>query len=251
MDKIAKILSQSVTPQMISEQLTEQEIEEFIEECDLKVEGAKKDLKQSVEMKEMTTKTLEELQTSASDCGMVTKEERQELDTKIEKVQSFVDGWREFEEEDNKMLKAWQIVVEKARRALVHKKYTTLTPNEQRAKIIDEAKSELEEFESMNSLFGRTIWFVVKKEERRVSASVTKGDKVIGTGSATCHPNDVWNEHIGRIIALRRAFGDDASKFENAPQPTEIVEGMDVLTGNVKRDGFKIISDTRAKYKEV
>lgn len=47
-------------------------------------------------------------------------------------------------------------------------------------------------------------------------------------GSSKCHPNDCFNEYIGKAIALGRALGLDVSEFEQAVQPDEVVVGMEV-----------------------
>lgn len=77
--------------------------------------------------------------------------------------------------------------------------------------------------------------FVVNKEKRTVVA-IIKGAresvKVYGVkhrGIAKCDPDDCFNVHIGKAIALRRALGLEVpAEYLNAPQPTEVRVG-DVL----------------------
>lgn len=44
--------------------------------------------------------------------------------------------------------------------------------------------------------------------------------EIYSKGIVKCNPDDVFNEHIGKAIALGRALGKDVSEFENAVQPT-------------------------------
>ncbi|OEC03161.1 hypothetical protein GY31_03385 [Lysinibacillus sphaericus] len=173
-----------------------------------------------------------------------------------------------------------------------------LTPNQQRAEIIEKAKKFVKEnlangrtsnrtAEKGNSTYRDNYYevdFFVK--EGKVTAVVywlVSNEKRIAepsnVGRAKCSPNDVFNEHIGKAIALGRALGLDVSEFEQAVQPTIAVgqivhSGMtiyEVLTlenifGNVKykddngywqdaeggylptETWYTIINDTNAKY---
>lgn len=95
--------------------------------------------------------------------------------------------------------------------------------NQQRAEVIEKASSFVDE----NG--GDDFHFEVDEKERQILAwkIVRKGhgNEAI-TGLATCHPNAVYNEHIGKAIALGRALGLDVSEFENAPQPNRRTNGM-------------------------
>ncbi|MFJ5768115.1 hypothetical protein ACIP9C_22565 [Lysinibacillus sp. NPDC093210] len=165
-----------------------------------------------------------------------------------------------------------------------------LTPNQQRAAIIEKAKKFVEENnnkihpgndERTTIRFTGNITdkleFVVNVEKRTVVAlikGIVSGD-LYARGIAKCLPNDVFNEHIGKAIALGRALGLDVSEFEQAVQPT-VAEGQilnkycnyEVLTledkdGNLKivdsgnfanggdlpnTDWYTIINDTNAIY---
>src|SRR5699024_4071676 len=72
--------------------------------------------------------------------------------------------------------------------------------------------------------------FIVNEEKRTVVALIRPKtlDEVISKGIAKCNPDDVFNEDIGKAIALGRAYGLDAeiSEFENAPQPDKVEVGM-------------------------
>lgn len=125
------------------------------------------------------------------------------------------------------------------------------TPNEQRKAIIDEAKAFLEEVEreqndskvrDKGNAFHRQYLtkteFIVNAEKRTVVAIIrTKyGTTLLTKAIAKCAPSDVFNEHIGKAIALGRALGLDVSKFEKAVQPSEVVVGMVVNRVNIDGD---------------
>lgn len=118
-----------------------------------------------------------------------------------------------------------------------------LTPNQQRAEIIEKAKK----FVEVNSnkehfhvpycdgsgltsvIFGSSdaLEFVVNENKRTVVAlikSFSTRHEVYHRGITKCNPNDVFNEHIGKAIALGRALGLDVSEFEQAVQPERAPE---------------------------
>lgn len=91
------------------------------------------------------------------------------------------------------------------------------TQNELRAEIIEKAKWFVDE----NS--GDDYHFEIDEEKRTILAwkiyRVGRGYNA-NCKLATCSSNDVFNEHIGKAIALGRALGLDVSEFEQAVQPT-------------------------------
>lgn len=111
-----------------------------------------------------------------------------------------------------------------------------LTPNQQRAAIIEKAKQFVEENKVIRNhgdiemkvyINKKTLnWvdaeFIVNEKKRTVDCLLrwTKDKSLDGRGIAKCNPNDVFNEHIGKAIALGRALGLDVSEFEQAVQPT-------------------------------
>lgn len=124
------------------------------------------------------------------------------------------------------------------------KRKTSLTPNQKasanslRKAIIDEAKVFVEDGAKVDLLLGRgrgyvkngvicNVDFVVNAEKRTVVAILRwqYNGNIEAKGIAKCAPDDVFNEHIGKAIALGRALGLDVSKFENAVKPTELVVG--------------------------
>jgi hypothetical protein len=105
------------------------------------------------------------------------------------------------------------------------------------------------------------VKFFVNREKRTTVAILKhKYEGVVSRGIAKCHPDDCFNAHIGRAIALRRALGLEVpDEYLNAPQPTEVRVG-DIIrnkyTGWTHRvthenwrgfiyEGFDIIDDTR------
>lgn len=105
------------------------------------------------------------------------------------------------------------------------------TQNELRAEIIEKAKRIL------NGNFVSKHEFVVNYEKRTIVALLFDHydeKKVVARGIAKCHVDDVWNDDIGKIIALYRGLGMNASEFEQTVQPNEIVIGMKVQCLNSK-----------------
>lgn len=113
-----------------------------------------------------------------------------------------------------------------------------LTPNQQRAAIIEKAKAFVKnivgEYDTFNTTVGRykdqcvRPIFYVNEKKRAITILIygAFGKELIFKGLAKCNPADVFNEHIGKAIALGRALGLDVSEFEQAVQPTEKVLGM-------------------------
>jgi hypothetical protein len=82
--------------------------------------------------------------------------------------------------------------------------------------------------------------FVVNREKRTVVALLKHPTfkNVLARGIAKCHPDDCFNAHIGRAIALRRALGLEVPEaYLNAPQPTEVRVG-DVVCGKYDDDSY-------------
>lgn len=133
-------------------------------------------------------------------------------------------------------------------------KQDLLTNNQKRKAIIEKAKKFVENSLQRNYTrlqgYNPSIWlsseddlfainhkveFVVNAEKRTVVALIKflESGRLVYKGIAKCHPHEVFNEHIGKAIALGRALGLDVSEFEQAVQPDEVVEGMDVrVIGN-------------------
>lgn len=115
------------------------------------------------------------------------------------------------------------------------------TPNQQRRESIEKAKEFVEKhgegflFDSVGNSIG-----AAKLE--KIQDSVGYGSCI---GYSQCHPSDVFNEHIGKAIALGRALGLDVSEFEQAVQPTEAVMGMAIQNYNGSVEVYSEILDNR------
>jgi hypothetical protein len=97
------------------------------------------------------------------------------------------------------------------------------------------------------------VTFIVNKEKRTVVAlvryAVTK--KVKARGIAKCRPDDCFNVHIGRAIALRRALGLEVpDEYLNAPQPTEVRVGDIVESYSFKQPKRYIVVGTDKEVEE-
>ncbi|MBL3731581.1 hypothetical protein JIN86_18495 [Lysinibacillus sp. HST-98] len=135
-----------------------------------------------------------------------------------------------------------------------------LTRNQQRAAIIEKAKEFIDKHDKDTHINIHDNAIIAYKLD------------TADFGISKCNPSDVFNEYIGKAIALGRALGLDVSEFEQAVQPNEVVMGMNLevrTNGEVdfnhkpvdtddliqcnhdfhKEDsGVFIINDTNAKY---
>lgn len=121
--------------------------------------------------------------------------------------------------------------------------------NELRAEVIQRAKEVLEvwkrnsfvglgdyqnsELPSPYNHWSMIAEFVINPEKRTVVALLKCREtlRLATSRIAKCSPRDVFNEHIGKAIALGRALGKDVSEFENAVQPT-IAVGQKILSND-------------------
>lgn len=93
---------------------------------------------------------------------------------------------------------------------------------EERDRIVERAKKDIEKI--IKRLGLNYVQFVINKEKRTIVALIKRvpSPKVESKGKAKAHPDDCFNVHIGKVIALRRALGLEVpSEYLNAPQPTE------------------------------
>jgi len=106
-----------------------------------------------------------------------------------------------------------------------------------REEIVERAKADIEELTECDRItvggkkgfkggfFVVNEEFIVNKEKRTVVCLLkgVESSKVHERGIAKCSPEDVFNVHIGKAIALRRALGLEVpDDYLNAPQPTEV-----------------------------
>ncbi|MCY0089316.1 MULTISPECIES: hypothetical protein [Bacillus amyloliquefaciens group] len=85
------------------------------------------------------------------------------------------------------------------------------------------------------------VEFIVDSKERKVTALVRRlNDKTPRhVGRAKAAPDDCFNVHIGKAIALRRALGLTVpDEYLNAPQPTEVRVG-DVVRGKYEESYYQ------------
>lgn len=126
------------------------------------------------------------------------------------------------------------------------------TANQQRAEIIENAKkfvgeitTDLKAYEEDRKypygfISGECKYRLLKPEfhinqDKRVVTVLMKGlryEVIYNKSFAKCTPDDVFNEDIGKAIALGRALELDVSEFENAIQPNEFVKGQMIDIGN-------------------
>ncbi|WP_178023042.1 hypothetical protein [uncultured Paenibacillus sp.] len=134
---------------------------------------------------------------------------------------------------------------------------TVKMPQQIRDEIVERAKEDVKTLLStpsplehyIEALYGDYIGyrphihgveFVVNRDKRTVVALVWNRHtgKLRLRGIAKCAPGDVFNAHIGKAIALRRAFGlVTPAEYLNAPNPTEVRVGDVVTFGSVREYG--------------
>ncbi|WP_429726203.1 hypothetical protein [Bacillus paralicheniformis] len=149
---------------------------------------------------------------------------------------------------------AIELAIKEARRYLAQ---------ERRDEIVEQAKADVERLTArwldrsqdggfLGSYTYRAKYYVVKfnvnRNKRAVTAIVRSSDytgKGMGDaeiGIAKAAPDDCFNEHIGKAIALHRALGLEVpDEYLNAPQPTEVRVG-DVVRSTVDISKEYVIS---------
>ncbi|MFD1270644.1 hypothetical protein ACFQ3Y_24855 [Paenibacillus motobuensis] len=136
------------------------------------------------------------------------------------------------------------------------------SPQEIRDEIVERAKADVKSLQKTDDL-GRTAYrvdmylcdveFVVNREKQTVAAILRWrfNGEVKARGVAKCAPNDVFNAHIGKAIALRRALGLEVpAEYFSAPNPTDVRVGH-VVTFNDEDEGsvlYRVDSLGRAGF---
>lgn len=118
---------------------------------------------------------------------------------------------------------------------------TIESANQQRAELIQRAR------EFVDEQAGDNFHFEVNQEKRTVFAWKViregRGYDAL-TGLAVCNPSDVFNEWIGKAIALARALEIGVPvEFLKAVQPDEVVVGMKVAYPDELRRGIMTVID--------
>lgn len=134
------------------------------------------------------------------------------------------------------------------------------TPQELRDEIVERAKADVAGLYVDDYYGGKSVStdgcghcrvkFVVNREKRTVVALLerTYAGGIYAKGIAKCAPGDVFNSHIGRAIALRRALGlEIPAEYTNAPQPESINAqvGDIVLFHGTKNDINAVVTLTK------
>lgn len=124
-------------------------------------------------------------------------------------------------------------------------KEAALSPQEIRAEIVERAKADLENVKTPWNISADPqplvytynmrvvdVEFIVNRDKRTVVAILRwrYNGAIQSRGIAKAAPGDVFNSHIGRAIALRRALGLEVpAEYLTCPQPTEIRVGDVIL----------------------
>lgn len=136
-------------------------------------------------------------------------------------------------------------MAEELKRHLEAEQQTPMSANQRRKAVIDRAKAFVADVEKgalcstgINATLGdgnftyqhytTKTQYHVNKENRVVTVLAKGADsgRLLGKAIARCAPGDVFNEHIGKAIALAKAYGLACPKeFTDAPQP-EIAVGQ-------------------------
>ncbi|KKB71736.1 MULTISPECIES: hypothetical protein [Bacillus] len=170
------------------------------------------------------------------DCHYVTYKEYEVIMENVDKrYDTAVETTRDAIEELR--LAAYAKGYEDARRELMAQAPVEKTAQERRDEIVEQAKAGIENLKR-RSPNGKLCYirgnllcnveFVINKKKRTIVAllkSISFGD-ICGKGIAKAAPDDCFNEHIGKAIALHRALGLEVpDEYLNAPQPTEVRVG--------------------------
>ncbi|MEK4631397.1 hypothetical protein [Bacillus sp. EU55] len=116
----------------------------------------------------------------------------------------------------------------------------SINAQDHRDEIVEQAKADVEE--QCFELFAYDLEFIVNRDKRTVVVLLRgyRTGGVIEKGIAKAAPNDCFNVHIGKAIALRRALGLKVpDEYLNAPQPTEVRVG-DVVGAPYGRGPYKL-----------
>ncbi|CAF1803489.1 hypothetical protein [Bacillus subtilis] len=168
-------------------------------------------------------------------------------------------------------LAAYEQGYEDARRQL-NAKAPTVSAQARRDEIVEIARADVEKLTNYGDgvRYETDMWsfamcdveFVINRDKRTV-VTLLRGVRtgfVYAKGIAKSAPDDCFNVHIGKAIALRRALGLEVpEEYLNAPQPTEVRVGDVVYYSRLfphltvserlatKRDGFVSVQ-TASRY---
>lgn len=185
---------------------------------------------------------------------IVNNEVKNEEDDEMENVEKRYDTAVETARDaiEELRLAAYAKGFEDARRELIAQAPVEKTSQELRDEIVEQAKADVERLRTNNRLW-RTfdITFDINRENRTVEAIAKKVfSRTAFYGTAICAPDDCFNEHIGKAIALHRALGLEVpDEYLNAPQPTEVRVG-DVVRSTVDKSKKYVIAKGEKAWHE-
>lgn len=145
-----------------------------------------------------------------------------------------------LEQRVNQLEKLLEIALGEIKKLKDEKNSISKSNNELRKDIIEKAKNFIKHNKSKSKSFnysyenkdgyesGCNVEFIINNDSKIVVA-LLKGyetGKLYSKGIARCLPEDVFNQHIGKAIALGRALKLDVSEFENAINPDKFEHGM-------------------------
>ncbi|MEV9652495.1 hypothetical protein [Bacillus aerius] len=124
---------------------------------------------------------------------------------------------------------------------------------QKRDEIVTKAKEDVKD-RTCDDFAVYTYDFIVNAEKRTVVAlrKLFENGRVISKGIAKCAPDDCFNAHIGKAIALRRALGLEVpTEYLNVPQPTEVrVGGNEFIYNKAMEEATKVLGSDPAYYGE-
>ncbi|MEK4049871.1 hypothetical protein [Bacillus sp. FSL K6-2839] len=123
-----------------------------------------------------------------------------------------------------------------------------------RDEVVAQAKEDVRYI--LNSDYEHAHEFIVNIAKRTVvDLRKIKGcTNIVRRGIAKCAPNDCFNVHIGKAIALRRSLGWSVpAEYLNVPQPTEVrvgdvVRGRTAFSMRTYEETVEKIEDGKYKY---
>ncbi|MEK5215278.1 hypothetical protein [Psychrobacillus sp. FSL H8-0487] len=141
-----------------------------------------------------------------------------------------------------------------------------LTPNQQRAELIQKAKDFVEAMKcgegNVFDKVGRLSRLEFYRKNNRVTCVINPWDNYSkrSIGRSTCSQGDVFNEHIGQVIAFAKAKNISIPvEFLEAVQPSEVLVGMivrnekefpEAAEGPINRgEIFKVVKNDRPPTK--
>jgi len=178
----------------------------------------------------------------------------QRYDTAVETARDAIEELR---------LAAYAKGFEDARRELTAPAPVEKTAQERRDEIVEQAKADINELKNRNfyevpdadnfyNPYICTAEFIVNNQKRTVVALLRGANtsKVYARGIAKATPDDCFNVHIGKAIALHRALGLEVpDEYLNAPQPTEVRVG-DVVRSTVDKSNEYVIAKGEKAWHE-